>query len=83
MAHQYDVGTGAWQPDPTEGWIASVVKEKLVQGDRVKLVFRLANEEVTFQALDRIEWARREGRLMASADQDRRDHRVRPPGQQR
>jgi myosin heavy subunit len=47
MAHNmYEVGTRAWQPDSTEGWIASEVEEKIVQGDKVKLVFRLANGEV-------------------------------------
>ncbi|KAK5006461.1 hypothetical protein LTR28_006468 [Elasticomyces elasticus] len=45
MAHTYDVGTRAWQPDPVEGWIASEVEQKLVDGENVKLVFRLANEE--------------------------------------
>ncbi|OCL03844.1 hypothetical protein AOQ84DRAFT_391948 [Glonium stellatum] len=45
MAHIYDVGTRAWQPDVTEGWVASEVEEKLVQGDKVKLIFRLANGE--------------------------------------
>lgn len=46
MAHSYDVGTQAWQPDPEEGWIASEVEEKIVQGDKVFLHFILANEEV-------------------------------------
>lgn len=46
MAHNYDVGTRAWQPDPTEGWLASEVEAKDVQGDKVKLVFQLANGEV-------------------------------------
>ena len=46
MAHIYDVGTRAWQPDVTEGWVASEVEEKLVQGDKVKLIFKLANGEV-------------------------------------
>ncbi|KAI9881367.1 MAG: Myosin type-2 heavy chain 1 [Pleopsidium flavum] len=45
MAHSYDVGTQAWQPDPTEGWIASEVEKKTVEGDRVRLLFRLANGE--------------------------------------
>ncbi|THC91557.1 hypothetical protein EYZ11_008976 [Aspergillus tanneri] len=45
MAHNYEVGTRAWQPDPTEGWIASEVKEKLVDGDKVQLVFALENGE--------------------------------------
>ena len=46
MAQNYDVGTRAWQPDPTEGWVASEVEEKRVQGDKVKLVFKLPNGEV-------------------------------------
>ena len=46
MAHFYDVGTRAWQPDTEEGWIASEVEEKKVSGEKVKLVFRLANGEV-------------------------------------
>lgn len=46
MAHMYEIGTRAWQPDPTEGWIASELEEKLVEGDKVKLIFRLANGEV-------------------------------------
>ena len=46
MAHIYEVGTRAWQPDPTEGWVASEVKEKLVDGDKVQLVFELENGEV-------------------------------------
>lgn len=46
MAHNYDVGTRAWQPDAAEGWIASEVESKDVRGDQVKLVFRLENNEV-------------------------------------
>ncbi len=49
MAHSYDVGTRAWQPDPSEGWIASEVEKKTVEGDKVRLLFRLANGEVTLQ----------------------------------
>ncbi|MCJ1247273.1 Myosin type-2 heavy chain 1 [Trapelia coarctata] len=45
MAHNYDVGTRAWQPDPTEGWVASQVAEKKVRGDKVRLVFELENGE--------------------------------------
>lgn len=48
MAHNYDVGTRAWQPDPTEGWVASEVESKNIEGDKIKLVFQLANGEVTF-----------------------------------
>ena len=46
MAHMYDVGTRAWQPDPTEGWVASEVEDKSFAGNKVKLLFRLANGEV-------------------------------------
>lgn len=46
MAHNYNIGTRAWQPDPAEGWIASEVESKQIQGDHVKLVFRLENGEV-------------------------------------
>ena len=46
MAHTYEVGTRAWQPDPTEGWVASEVQSKNVQGDIVKLIFILENGEV-------------------------------------
>ncbi|MDI1492427.1 MAG: Myosin type-2 heavy chain 1 [Ramalina farinacea] len=45
MAHSYDVGTRAWQPDPTEGWVASEVESKKVQGEKVILVFQLDNGE--------------------------------------
>ena len=47
MAHNYDVGTRVWQPDPTEGWVASEVESKDIVGDKVKLVFQLANGEVS------------------------------------
>jgi myosin V len=46
MAHSYDVGTKAWQPDATEGWVASEVTSKKVDGDKIFLVFALANGEV-------------------------------------
>ncbi|EEA24646.1 Myosin type-2 heavy chain 1 [Talaromyces marneffei ATCC 18224] len=45
MANNYEVGTAAWQPDPTEGWVASEVKEKNVDGDKVTLIFLLENGE--------------------------------------
>ena len=51
MAHSYDVGTRAWQTDATEGWIASEVEEKKVHGDKVTLVFALANGEVSHDIL--------------------------------
>jgi len=46
MAHPYDVGTKAWQPDVTDGWVASEVTEKKVDGDKIRLVFSLENGEV-------------------------------------
>ena len=49
MAHNYDVGTRVWQPDPTDGWVASQVEQKKVQGDKVKIVFQLENGEVDQQ----------------------------------
>lgn len=48
MSNTYDVGTKAWQPDQTEGWVASEVTKKTVDGDKVKLVFELENGEVSF-----------------------------------
>ena len=51
MAHSYDTGTCAWQPDATEGWIASEVEKKTVEGNKVKLLFRLANGEVMLEIL--------------------------------
>jgi len=46
MSESYDVGTRAWQPDATEGWVASEVVKKTVEGSKVKLVFDLENGEV-------------------------------------
>jgi len=46
MSDTYEVGTRAWQPDPNEGWVASEVEQKLVEGDKVRLIFRLENGEV-------------------------------------
>ena len=46
MTSYYDVGTKAWQPDQTEGWVPSEVTKKKVDGDKVKLVFRLGTGEV-------------------------------------
>lgn len=46
MAETYDVGTRAWQPDTTEGWVASEVVKKDVQGSKVILEFKLESGEV-------------------------------------
>jgi len=45
MSESYDVGTRAWQPDATEGWVASEVAKKTVNGDKVQLIFELENGE--------------------------------------
>lgn len=46
MSSNYDVGTRAWQPDATEGWVASEVVNKQIDGNKVTLVFKLENDEV-------------------------------------
>ncbi|KZF22642.1 putative myosin MYO2 [Xylona heveae TC161] len=45
MAHTYDIGTRAWQPDPVEGWVASEVVQREFDGDKVHLTFQLSNGE--------------------------------------
>ncbi|EPE09665.1 myosin myo2 [Ophiostoma piceae UAMH 11346] len=45
MAETYDVGTRAWQPDVTEGWVASEVVKKEINGNKVTLEFKLENGE--------------------------------------
>ncbi|CAI4210199.1 unnamed protein product [Parascedosporium putredinis] len=45
MAHSYDIGTRAWQPDPTEGWVASELTDKTINGSKARLVFQLDNGE--------------------------------------
>lgn len=46
MASTYDVGTRAWQPDAAEGWVASELVSKDIDGSTAKLVFKLDNGEV-------------------------------------
>lgn len=46
MAETYDVGTRAWQPDTAEGWVASEVVKKSIEGSKVILEFKLENGEV-------------------------------------
>lgn len=46
MTSNYEVGTRAWQPDPTEGWVPSELVSKNVDGDKATLVFQLENGEV-------------------------------------
>jgi hypothetical protein len=79
MAHNYDVGTRAWQSDPIEGWIASQVESKNVQGDKVKLVFQLANGEVSYRP-----WANAgqgDAHPFGSTVENHRDEYRRTPGQ--
>lgn len=57
MAQAYDVGTRAWQPDPTEGWVGSEVVKKTVNGDKVTLEFKLDNGEVSAHGPDTTRWA--------------------------
>jgi hypothetical protein len=45
MASAYEVGTRAWQPDTAEGWVASELINKTVDGSKVKLTFQLENGE--------------------------------------
>jgi myosin-5 len=52
MSNTYEIGTRAWQPDSTEGWVASEVSKKSVKGDNVKLVFKLENGEVSSKCVD-------------------------------
>jgi hypothetical protein len=52
MSESYEVGTRAWQADPTEGWVPSEVTEKLVQGDKIRLVFKLESGEVSNSSFD-------------------------------
>lgn len=48
MSESYDVGTRAWQVDQTEGWVASEVIKKTVDGSKVTLVFKLENGDVSY-----------------------------------
>lgn len=56
MSHLYEIGTRAWQSDVAEGWVASELEEKHIEGDKVKLVFRLENGEVRRLVLMRSLW---------------------------
>jgi myosin-5 len=47
MASVYDIGTRAWQPDAAEGWVASELVNKTIDGDKATLVFQLENGEVS------------------------------------
>ena len=86
MAHMYDVGTKAWQPDQTEGWVASEVTEKRVDGEKVRLVFVLESGEVRAvlaerEVLDEDGHAdgRRPRQSRRRSPRSRRRTRIRPP----
>jgi myosin V len=54
MAESYDVGTRAWQPDATEGWVASEVVKKTASGGKVLLTFKLEDGQVCRRAVSRL-----------------------------
>lgn len=73
MAHNYEVGTRAWQPDPTEGWIASEVKEKHVDGDKVQLIFSTENGEVRYHCSHLCESSMRAAKFSLGLDKNLRN----------
>lgn len=86
MAHNYEVGTRAWQPDTTEGWVGSEVVERKVDGDKVTLVFNLDNGEVsrmlnTAGAFEKLDEALAKSSMIA-ADKSSPDDRGRASGRQ-
>ncbi|KAJ3289168.1 Myosin type-2 heavy chain 1 [Borealophlyctis nickersoniae] len=48
----YTKGTEAWFPDEQEGWIMGKLSSKTVEGDKVKLVFRIESQkkDITFES---------------------------------
>ena len=81
MAHSYDVGTKAWQPDVTEGWVASEVVSKTAKGDKVVLVFSLDNGEVCLPKLQHFHFWQPCSSLMLTCDAlPDQDHRNDPRG---
>lgn len=45
MAHTYNVDTGAWIQDETDGWISSKVLSKEINGEKATLVFEITAGE--------------------------------------
>jgi len=43
MSHTYNLDTGAWIQDPTDGWVSSKVVSKNLRGDKVTLVFEITS----------------------------------------
>ncbi|PHH51707.1 Myosin-2 [Ceratocystis fimbriata CBS 114723] len=45
MVQTFEIGTRAWQPDATDGWVASELIAKTEEGANVKLTFKLESGE--------------------------------------
>lgn len=43
MAHIYNLETGAWIQDPTDGWVSSKVVSKNIEGEKAVLVFQITS----------------------------------------
>ena len=43
MAHIYNLETGAWIQDPTDGWVSSKVVSKNIVADKATLVFQITS----------------------------------------
>jgi len=56
MAHTYNVDTGAWLQDPTDGWVPSRVLSKTIEGDRATLVFEIASGSRIGEVRDDLCW---------------------------
>ena len=69
MSNTYEVGTRVWSPNEEHGWLASEVTKKSVDGDKVHLVIRLDNGEVSDASTCSERWKM----LMPAADEGGRD----------
>lgn len=47
MVFVYDVGIRVWQFDVVEGWVVFEFVDKVIEGDKVKLIFKFENGEVS------------------------------------
>lgn len=74
----YPPGTKAWQQDDKEGWVASEVTSKQVDGDKVTLVFALENGEVCILREPPVMNTGVGLTCLLVTDQNPRDHRRRP-----
>ncbi|CCX12012.1 P-loop containing nucleoside triphosphate hydrolase protein [Pyronema domesticum] len=53
MAHTYNVDTGAWIQDETDGWISSKVLSKEINGEKATLVFEITAGEREGEKVER------------------------------